>query len=98
MAKLRFSALADQDIEDIYLYSVRKWGKRQAEAYVDGIKTSAESIAIFPNVGREYKTRKGLKFRWYASGRHFLFYRIERSGILIVRILHARMDFSRHLD
>jgi len=32
-----------------------------------------------------------------SCGSHFLFYRITAEGIDIVRILHERMDFVRHI-
>jgi toxin ParE1/3/4 len=33
----------------------------------------------------------------YRSGSHFVFYRLTEGGIDVVRILHTRMDFERHL-
>ena len=33
----------------------------------------------------------------YPAGSHVLFYRNVKAGIDIVRILHSRMDFERHL-
>ena len=49
-----------------------------------------------PRRGRpSNELRKG--YRKYPAGSHMLFYRSIKSGIDIVRILHGRMDFERHL-
>jgi toxin ParE1/3/4 len=37
-------------------------------------------------------------YRKYPAGSHVLFYRLLPDGIDIVRILHRRMDFERHLE
>jgi toxin ParE1/3/4 len=49
-----------------------------------------------PHLGRDCgHIRDG--YRKYASGSHVLFYRLADDGVDIVRILHERMDFGRHL-
>ena len=32
------------------------------------------------------------------SGRHCVFFEADQSRILVVRVLHDRMDYQRHLD
>jgi plasmid stabilization system protein ParE len=32
------------------------------------------------------------------SGRHCLFFEADQSRILVVRVLHDRMDYRRHLE
>jgi plasmid stabilization system protein ParE len=32
------------------------------------------------------------------SGRHRLFFEVDQSRILVVRVLHDRMDYQRHLE
>jgi toxin ParE1/3/4 len=36
-------------------------------------------------------------YRQYPSGSHVLFYRFTADGIDVVRILHERMDYERHI-
>jgi toxin ParE1/3/4 len=36
-------------------------------------------------------------YRKYPSGSHVLFYRLTDDGIDVVRILHERMDYERHI-
>jgi toxin ParE1/3/4 len=32
------------------------------------------------------------------SGRHCIFFEADQSRVLVVRVLHDRMDYARHLD
>jgi plasmid stabilization system protein ParE len=32
------------------------------------------------------------------SGRHCIFFEADRSRVLVVRVLHDRMDYRRHLE
>ena len=54
-------------------------------------------LADKPLVGRSYDNyRVGL--RGYSCGKHVVLYRVlSRTKVRIVRILHERMDFSKHL-
>ncbi len=40
--------------------------------------------------------RPGL--RMVASGRHCIFFEADESRVLVVRVLHDRMDYRRHLE
>ena len=40
--------------------------------------------------------RPGLQMA--TSGRHHVFFEPDQSRILVVRVLHDRMDYQRHLD
>jgi toxin ParE1/3/4 len=36
-------------------------------------------------------------YRKYPVGSHILFYRVTKAAIVVVRILHQRMDVERHI-
>jgi toxin ParE1/3/4 len=40
--------------------------------------------------------RPGLQMA--TSGRHRVFFEIDQSRVLVVRVLHDRMDYERHLE
>ena len=40
--------------------------------------------------------RPGLKMA--TSGRHCIFFEADESRVLVVRVLHDRMDYRRHLE
>lgn len=87
---------ARTDIEDIWDYTVKNWGERQAEIYIQLVKTAVDAVAADPGVGRRCDdVRPG--YRRYPVGSHVLFYRVTASAVVVVRILHQRMDVERHL-
>lgn len=87
---------AQRDIEDIWDYSAGRWSVAQAELYIRQIQRALETLAADPRLGRSCdEVRAG--YRKYPVGSHLVFYRIVESGIDVVRILHRRMDFGRHL-
>jgi toxin ParE1/3/4 len=90
------SPLAQTDLDDIWDYSATNWGDDQTEDYARRIQTAIELVAVDPSRGRarDY-IRPGHSS--FAVGSHLLFYRRTESGIDVVRILHQRMDFDRHL-
>ena len=96
MSRYVLSPRARADLEDIWAYSARRWGTDQAEDYIRLVQSAIETAAEEPRRGRACdEVRKG--YRSYPAGSHVLFYRNVKAGIDIVRILHSRMDFERHL-
>lgn len=90
------SPRAQVDVESIWNYTVAKWGPAQAELYIRGIKEALEVIAIEPQRGQPGDDiRKG--YRKYRVGSHIVFYKSTPTYIDVVRILHQRMDYNRHL-
>ena len=95
MAVVRFSRLAEKDLLDIAGYTLRTWGKAQAHRYLDDLEECCAMLAQKPALGRRCDNiRPGL--RRLERGRHVIFYRARRGGILVSRILHARMLPARH--
>ena len=89
---------AEQDLTSIWRYTAETWSQKQANKYIQAILTAFLKIAKAPTlVGRSYEhVRRG--YRKYPSGKHVIFYRIMADGIAyIVRILHEKMDFDKHV-
>ena len=96
MSKVRFSRRAEADLLSIADYTLRKWGKAQAARYLGEIEAGCRMLADNPALGRLCdEVRPGL--RRHEHGKHVLFYREERGGILLSRILHQRMLPDRHV-
>ncbi len=96
MGKLRFSRRAEADLLAIGDYTLRKWGKAQAARYLGELETCCQTLADNPALGRFCdELRPGL--HRHEHGKHVLFYRPERGGILVSRILHQRMLPERHV-
>lgn len=96
MARYRLSGKADSDIENIAETSIGQWGLARAETYLLGLHETFLQLAKFPEMGRDAShIRPGYLYIKTAS--HVVFYQQAGSGILIIRILHERMNFGRHL-
>ncbi len=90
------SPAAQGDLSEIWDYTAKHWGEAQAERYARSIQATCEGLSDGTLVGLSAEDiRAG--YRKIAAGSHVMYYR-EREGTLeIVRILHRRMDVSRHL-
>jgi toxin ParE1/3/4 len=95
VAALRFSRRAEADLLSIGEYTLRTWGKAQAARYIGELEMCCQTMADNPGLGRPCDdVRPGL--RRLEHRKHVIFYRQEREGILISRILHERMLPDRH--
>jgi len=94
--RIEFTPKAQRDIEEIWDYSFERFGFEKAEAYLRELQRAAETVAEDPRRGLACDNiRSG--YRKFPVGSHILFFRASESRIVIVRILHQRMDFERHL-
>jgi toxin ParE1/3/4 len=93
--RYELSPLAETDLEDIWVFTVENWSPKQAEVYHTGIVDAFEGLASGQNVGRRVDIREG--YFKYAVGSHFIYYRQNDHAIIIIRILHRKMDVSRHI-
>lgn len=76
-------------------YTLHRWGKAQAATYLDELEVCCPMLADNAALGRLWDDiRPGL--RHHEHGMHVMFYRQERGGILVSRILHRRMLPDRH--
>lgn len=96
MARVHFSELAITDLEDIFFYTIETFGELQASRYKSLLETGCERLSSDPRLGRALIGRTQT-FYHYPCERHVIFYTMQNDGILVVRVLHAAMDFVRHL-
>ena len=87
--------LAEDDLENIWLYTRANWSRDQADAYVRDIISVIEDLAAGRKEGRKVDIREG--YMKQSAGAHIVFFRVAEDYIDIVRILHGRMDVERHL-
>ena len=90
------SPRARGDLEDIWDYTIKRWGLDQAEFYIRQLWQHIDAAARWPTIGRACPEVRAGYYK-YSSGSHILFYRRVEGGIDVVRILHKRMDFGQHL-
>jgi toxin ParE1/3/4 len=93
---VEFSLAAERDLIDIILYDVAQFGAVRAERYLDAINAKADVAAIHPDFGADYSfVSSGL--RRYDVMSHAIYFRPTQDGILVLRVLHGRMDPARHV-
>ncbi len=90
------SPAAQADVEHIWDYTADRWGLDQAERYVRDIGDACQELASGSRQSRAVDIREG--YRKALVGSHLLFFKSDDEGqIVIVRILHQKMDTNRHL-
>lgn len=94
MPRYRLSSHADADLAAIADYTIEKVGIKQARRYRDGLDRCFQMLAEHPMRGRS-ATGLAPKLRRWEYGSHVVFYVPDEQGVLIVRVLHQRMDFER---
>lgn len=96
MSRYVLSPRAQRDLDSVWDYSASTWGVDHAESYVTTIWTAIMRVAGQPKQGRPCPEIRRGYFK-VSAGQHVIFYRCIADGIDVVRILHASMDFDRHL-
>lgn len=91
-----FTPRAIDDIDHIYDYTETQWGIEQAEKYIFELRSACHSLAGTPRPGRSAAAIRRHYFV-LGCGSHNIFFREDNARIVIVRILHNRMDPGRHL-
>ena len=89
--------LAENDLEEIWLYSIQTWGVDQADHYLRTLLSRFDWLSDNPLIG---KLRTDIKPGYYSfsEGRHVIFYTITNYGIDVIGIPHQRMDVIGHID
>jgi len=103
--RLRILDDAVKDIEDVLAATLREFGESQYETYKSLIRQALELIATDPR-GPRVRARPEIHeqartlhlARIGSPARHFFLLRIADDDIVeIARLLHDRMEVSRHL-
>tara|TARA_R110002074_G_scaffold275763_1_gene447217 strand:+ start:314 stop:613 length:300 start_codon:yes stop_codon:yes gene_type:complete len=97
MPKYRLTSLSNQDLNEIWEYTFRKWSIKQADKYYDLLIESFNQITLEPNCGKNYDGVEP-KLRGLKTGKHIVFYElIDDDTIEISRILHQSMDIKNKI-
>ncbi len=95
---IRLSPRAKQDLIAILRYTGETWGIKQLHAYSAKIDKALLTISREPMLGTQLAVpaSKPMQMR-FLVGSHLIVYRIEPTGIGVIRILHQRMLAPDHL-
>jgi Plasmid stabilization system protein len=95
MTDYRFTQSAREDLIDIWLYTQETWGEAQADSYQDTLHLCCARIAAGE---AQTKPVPGLeRIRSYHCQHHFMFCVEQDSTVIIVAVLHERMNLIERL-
>ena len=114
MARFRLARPAQLDLGSILATSAERWGTDGQQRYVAALADAMRQVADEPQgplTKNRTEFRSGIRSFHVRHARrsadaakvrrpvHVLYYRVAQEGVIeIVRVLHERMDPSRHLD
>ncbi|WNC73981.1 type II toxin-antitoxin system RelE/ParE family toxin [Thalassotalea psychrophila] len=94
--QIQRTVAASNDLINIYRYSLKEYGQQQAEKYFTNIDSAIQKIALNP-----YFYVKRVEFtpaiRICPERKHLIIYDLQADSILIIRILHCKMELKEHL-
>jgi toxin ParE1/3/4 len=96
MKHFKLSEKAAADIEGILDYTYARFGAAQAESYYGSLRRCFQMLAENPAIGR-LRTALEPPLRSHPHQKHIIFYDTFVDHILVVRVLHERMDIERRL-
>ncbi len=98
MKSYRLTRDAEQDLQNIANYTVKKWGVKALKTYHDGLGTTFNAIGSRDIVTRQFSDVLPhvfvTKFKY-----HFIFY-LSKPNIkpVIIGVIHERMDIVNRLN
>ena len=96
MLKILIKPRAKEDLKNIYLYSLKEFGKTKTTEYVGDLDKAFNKLANNCNLGNDYSVISP-QTRAYKATSHLIFYKISEDQISIIRVLHKSMDHKKHL-
>ena len=95
--KLEYSRKAVDDLTLIWRHKVKTWSEKQAGEYYNKL-ISARRLLLSKSTVTSKKYEEIMPDLYgLHCGQHIILYTLRPQGnILIVRILHERLDFKRH--
>ena len=96
MARLRFTPLAEADLNDLLDY-IAESAPLTARDFVRTIREKCELIATHPEMGRRRPEFSG-NYRSFAIGQYVVFYRVHADEVQIHRVLRGSRDILALLE
>lgn len=92
MPDVRIQEAASFRLDDIYTYTVNRWGAAQAQSYIQGLFALFDTIAKHGVVSTPIPAEFGVNGFYIHYEHHFVYWRhLSNGDIGIVTILHERM-------
>lgn len=96
MVEYRLRRAAADDLAAIFRASVERFGRAQADSYLDGLYEMFDLLAAFPQAAR-LRDELDPPVRAHPHKSHIIIYEIEVDHIAILRIRHGHEDWQTDL-
>ncbi len=98
MANLKFTNKAVEDLTSIWNYTFKTWSERQADEYYKMLISACRKTLTPSFLPARLYNEIAPDLYGIKSGHHLIFFKhIADGDVLVVRILHERMDIKRHI-
>ena len=97
MPRIVKQARAEQDLLEIWLYTLNEWGEHRADEYLNKLDQAIQLLAEQPLMCRE-RIELTPPVRIHRHAHHLVVYLVLADGINVIRILHDSMDIDNQLD
>lgn len=94
--RIRLRPCARADLDDIWTYTVARWGRAQAVDYLSGLDGAFRLLADFPEIAR-LRREFTPPVRIHRYREHVIIYLSGNDAIDILRVAHARANWSEFL-
>ena len=92
--RLVITRAARTDLKDV---GDSKWGPVQKKHYLAAMRQRFSTLREHPTLGR-LRNELSSGYRSLLVGQHAIFCRIAKDEVVVVRVLHQRMDFRLYLS
>jgi len=92
-----FSKEAENDLIEIYRYGFINYGENKADQYIETLKEKCQFLTDMPNLCPN-RDEFNPPVKIHHHRKHLIIYVIEDDDILIVRVLHDRMEIQQHME
>jgi len=99
MKKVDISPKAHEDLAGLKIYLTGEFGDSRSCEIIDAIYDSMEKLSLFPESDIDLLARYGIAsdYRCLITNKNYVFYRIDKNSVKIIRILDERRDFLQVL-
>jgi toxin ParE1/3/4 len=96
--RIKLSFNAEQDLDDIALYTLKEYGQKQQDLYLSLIEQGFYTIAENPFIGRGHSDLSD-NIQIWTVGKHIIVYTVndKTDSICILRVLHQSVDVKRYV-
>ena len=92
-----FSKEVENDLVVIYRYGFINYCESKADQYIKALKEKCQFLANMPNLCPN-RDEFNPPVKIHHHKKHLIVYIVKSEYILIVRVLHDRMDVQQHME